>query len=103
MLKIAKEKAKQKQLNINFFQGNCCSIDVKPYNFDAVMTIFNAIGHLTREYFVKTLQNIHNHLKLGGLYIFDIFNFDYLKANNNNNITKLTIDWIIKKIKGNSI
>lgn len=90
MLKIAKQKAKLKQVKIKFLQGDCRSIHVG--QFDAVITIFNAIGHLTRKDFILSIQNINRNLNLGGLYIFDIFNLDYLKASNN--ITKLTIDWM---------
>ena len=57
-----------------------------------MITIFNAIDHLTREDFKLTIQNINRNLNPGGLYIFDIFNLDYLKAGNK--ITKLTGDWI---------
>lgn len=90
MLKIAKEKAKLKNLQLKFLQGDCRNIHVG--SFDAALTIFNSIGHLTREDFKLTIQNISRNLNPGGLYIFDIFNLDYLK--HNNNITKLTIDWI---------
>lgn len=90
MLKIAKQKAKLKNLKIKFLQGDCRAIQVG--NFDAVITIFNAIGHLTREDFKLTTQNINHNLNPGGLYIFDIFNLDYLK--HENNITKLTGDWM---------
>ena len=90
MLKIAKQKAKLKQVKIKFLQGDCRSIHIG--QFDAVITIFNAIGHLTRKDFILSIQNINRNLNLGGLYIFDIFNLDYLKASNN--ITKLTIDWM---------
>lgn len=89
MLKIAKKKAKLKNLKIKFLQGDCRSLHVG--SFDAVITIFNAIGHLTREDFKVTTQNINRNLNPGGLYVFDIFNLDYLKAGNN--ITKLTGDW----------
>lgn len=90
MLKIAKQKAKLKQLKIKFLQGDCRTVHVG--QFDATITIFNAIGHLTREDFKLTIQNVNRNLNPGGLYIFDIFNLDYLKAGNN--ITKLTGDWI---------
>ncbi|MDX1924066.1 MAG: class I SAM-dependent methyltransferase, partial [Rickettsiaceae bacterium] len=88
MLKIAKQKAKLKQPQIKFLQGDCRTVHAG--QFDAAITIFNAIGHLTREDFKLTIQNINRNLNPGGLYIFDIFNLDYLKAGNN--ITKLTVD-----------
>ena len=44
------------------------------------------------------MRNIHNNLNDGGIYIFDIFNLDYLMKDNR--ITDLTIDW--KKISGDT-
>jgi 2-polyprenyl-3-methyl-5-hydroxy-6-metoxy-1,4-benzoquinol methylase len=90
MLKIAKQKAKLKKLNIQFLESDCRTVHAG--QFDAVITIFNSIGHLTREDFKHTIQNIRRHLNPGGLYIFDIFNLDYLKSSNN--IAKLTCDWM---------
>lgn len=98
MLKIAKQKAKAKHLKIKFLQGDCRNSQVG--EFDAVITIFNAIGHLSREDFHKALWNINQNLKPGGLYVFDIFNRDYLQ--HENNITKLTIDWMTE-LKGNRV
>lgn len=90
MLKIAQQKAKQKNWNVPLFKGDCRNSFVG--EFDAVITIFNAIGHLTREDFQQTIRNINLNLKQGGIYIFDIFNLDYLK--HGENITKLTVDKI---------
>ena len=42
--------------------------------------IFNAIGHLTKEDFKKTLQNIRTNLKDNGIYIFDIFNLQAITS-----------------------
>lgn len=58
--------------------------------FDAVITIFNAVGHLTKVDFETTMRTIHANLKDGDMYIFDIFNLHYLL--HGDNITKLTID-----------
>lgn len=91
MLKIAKQKAKHNNLKIKFLQGDCRNVYAG--NFDAAITIFNAIGHLTREDFKLTIQNINLNLNSDGLYIFDIYDLDYLKAGDN--ITKLTGDWMI--------
>lgn len=95
MLKIAKAKAKATKLNLSFKKG-----DIRTTNagtFDAALSIFNAIGHLTAEDFKKALRNIHSNLKSGGLFIFDNFNFDYLTYKDN--ITLLTMD-IIKQEAG---
>jgi len=89
MLDIARKKASEIGLNIRFEQGDMRTSQVG--KFDAVLTIFNAIGHLTKNDFEQTIKNIAQNLIEGGLYIFDIFNLDYLLKGDN--ITKLTIDW----------
>lgn len=96
MLKVAKEKATKDGLDIRFIQGDMCTLKVG--QFDTVITIFNAIGHLTKKDFEKAMRNIANNLRNGGLYIFDIFNLRYFLEGNN--ITRLTIDW--QKITGNT-
>ena len=88
MLVIAKNKLKKSDKNIKFLKGDMRTKKVG--KFDAAITIFNAIGHLTRSDFDSALKNIHANLKLGGIYVFDIFNLDYLLSDNN--ITQLTID-----------
>ncbi|RST62530.1 class I SAM-dependent methyltransferase [Candidatus Aquarickettsia rohweri] len=90
MLEIAKGKAIKEQLDIKFIKGDMRT--TRAGKFDAVITIFNSIGHLTKEDFIKTIKNIYSNLNDGGLYIFDIFNLNYLLKDNN--ITKLTIDWL---------
>lgn len=89
MLNIAKNIARKEKLDVNFFLGDMRTLKVG--EFDAVITIFNAIGHLTKLDFEKTMQNVYRNLKVGGIYVFDIFNLSYL--NHSGNITKLTIDW----------
>jgi len=89
MLKIAKSKAIDKNLNLKFIKGDMQTVQVG--EFDAAITIFNAVGHITKSDFKKAMCNIHSNLKDRGLYIFDIFNLSYLL--HGNNITKLTIDW----------
>ena len=89
MLSIAKKKAIQQAVNPGFIEGDMRTLNVG--QFDAVLTIFNAVGHLTKNDFEKAMHNINSNLKDGGLYIFDIFNLTYLLAEDN--ITSLTIDW----------
>lgn len=89
MLKIARSKAKKEKLALKFIKGDMRNLKVGA--FDAVVTIFNAVGHLTKLDFEEAMCNVHQNLKDGGLYIFDIFNLSYLL--DGNNITKLTIDW----------
>ena len=81
------EKEKQ---NIQFIKGDMRTVHIG--EFDAVITIFNAIGHLTKTDFEKALQNIYVNLKKDGLYIFDIANLNYFLKDDN--ITDLTVDWL---------
>lgn len=74
LLDIARNKAKQMNRNIIFIDGDMR--ELKAGKFDAVITIFNAIGHLTKADFEKALQNIHTNLNEDGIYIFDIFNLE---------------------------
>ncbi len=96
MLKIARGKARKEKLDVKLRKGDMRTIKVG--KFDAVITIFNAVGHLTKLDFEKAMQNVHENLNDGGLYVFDIFNLSYLMKDNN--ITNLTIDW--QKITGNT-
>lgn len=72
LLEQARSKAKKMNRDIAFVDGDMR--DVKIGKFDAVITMFNAIGHVTKVDFEKTLKNIHANLRDGGVYIFDIFN-----------------------------
>ncbi len=96
MLEIARQKARAAGLDIKFVEGDMRSMQVG--HFDAVITIFNAVGHLTKADFEMAMRNVHSNLNPEGLYIFDIFNLSYLL--HENNITKLTIDW--QKSAGNT-
>jgi SAM-dependent methyltransferase len=72
--KIAREKARAEKIDVKFMEGDVRTIKVG--YFDAVITIFNAIGHLTKAGFEKAMRNIKKNLQKGGLYVFDIFNLD---------------------------
>jgi 2-polyprenyl-3-methyl-5-hydroxy-6-metoxy-1,4-benzoquinol methylase len=72
LLEQARKKAAIEDLDLTFVDGDMRNL--KAGQFDAVITIFNAIGHLSKPDFEKTLQNIHTNLKEGGVYVFDIFN-----------------------------
>lgn len=107
MLKIAKEKSlllrqggvypeqsrrggqEHENQNIQFIKGDMRTAHIG--EFDAAITIFNSIGHLTKSDFEIALCNIANNLKKGGLYIFDIANLTYYLTENH--IAELTVDW----------
>lgn len=74
MVAVANNKLKKLKRKEKFIVG-----DMRTINFgkaDAVITMFNAIGHLSKKDFEKTLQNIKNNLKPKGHYIFDIYNLN---------------------------
>lgn len=89
MLAVAKQKTKTHKCQLQFKKGDMRTTQIG--KFDAVITIFNAIGHLTKSDFEKAIRNIYKNLNDDGLYIFDINNLTYLLKDNN--ITKLTINW----------
>lgn len=79
LLKSARNKAKKMNRNVTFIDGDMR--DVQIGKFDAVITIFNAIGHLIKSDFEIALRNISSNLKDRGIYIFDIFNLEALTEN----------------------
>lgn len=74
LLDIAREKARQGKIDVTFKDGDMRTIKVG--HFDAVITIDNAVGHLTKSGFEKAMRNIHRNLNDGGIYVFDILNLD---------------------------
>jgi 2-polyprenyl-3-methyl-5-hydroxy-6-metoxy-1,4-benzoquinol methylase len=76
LLKIASQKADEAGFNIPFHRGDMRKTQLG--QFDAVITIFNAIGHLKKQEFEIALNNVKRNLKPGGVYIFDIFNLEAL-------------------------
>lgn len=72
LLDIARNKAERVNFGVEFLVGDMRTIKVG--KFDAVITIFSAIGHVNKSEFEITLQNIRHNLNDGGIYIFDIFN-----------------------------
>lgn len=73
------EVAQKKYPKIKFNQADIRSAYFG--KFDSVISIFNAIGHLSKSDFSKAIKNISKNLKKNGLYIFDIFNLDYMRNN----------------------
>lgn len=72
LLAVAKKKALDKKVKVRFLHGDMRDIQIG--KFDAVITIANAIGHVTKAGFTKTVKNVASNLQDGGIYIFDIFN-----------------------------
>ena len=95
LLKIAREKSRQKKLEVELIEGDVRETQVG--SFDATITIFNAIGHLTKTDFETSIRNVDKNLVNGGLYVFDIFN---LNAMTDDAIKNLAMD--VKVITGNT-
>ena len=79
LLDIARKKSKALGKDISFIDGDMRNIQVG--RFDAVITMFNAIGHVSRQDFSQTLQNVQSNLNPDGLYVFDIFNLEAMNPN----------------------
>ncbi len=90
MLKAAEKRPKKEKAPLKLILGDVRSVKIG--KFDAALTIFNAVGHLTKAGFEKAMRNIHRNLNEGGVYLFDIFNLSYLTSDDN--ITKLSIEWV---------
>ena len=88
MLKIAKRKLVVQNIKVKLLHGDMRTIKVG--KFDAALTIFNSIGHLTKTDFEKTLSNIHSNLNDDGIYIFDILNLNYVTSRDN--IIKMSLE-----------
>ncbi len=73
MVAIAQKKYKR----LKFHQADMRTVNFG--KFDAVISIFNAIGHLSKPDFKKAIKNIRENLKPKGYYIFDIFNLDFMR------------------------
>ena len=93
LVEIAKDKAAKQNINVQFVVGDIRY--VQQGQFDVVITIDNAIGHLVKEDFAMALGNIYKHLNSGGIYVFDILNLDAM--------TDEVIEADSKKMTGASI
>lgn len=96
LIKIARDKASKAGKDITFIDGDMRELQAG--KFDAVITIFNAIGHLTKSDFEIALKNIRANLKDGGIYIFDIFNLQALTDDVIHNFA-MDIESIVNDVK----
>lgn len=74
LLEIARNKALKQNIAVKFIDADMRNLQIG--EFDAVITIDNAIGHLVKNDFNIAISNIYKNLKSGGIYIFDILNLD---------------------------
>lgn len=71
MLKIASEKC---DCECKFIKGDISEITINE-KFDACIAMFAVMGYLTENAdIIKALNNIYNHLKPNGVFVFDVWN-----------------------------
>ena len=74
MLDIAREKSTG--YPIDYFEADMRVVSLG--RFDGVISMYNAVGHLTKDGLADTFRNAYQNLNDGGVYIFDIFNSDMM-------------------------
>jgi len=77
-LEIAKERAKKKNLNVDFIQGDMKAIKFRR-EFNAVINMFTSFGFFEKdEENLMVLKNVLNALKPGGKFLIDVINRDWI-------------------------
>lgn len=74
LLEIARARARKEKIDVQFIDGDMRTLQVG--QFDAVISIFNAVGHLTKLGFAQAIRNAYKNLNPGGVFVFDIFNLE---------------------------
>lgn len=72
MIDIANQKLRKKKHHHKFIKADMRTVYLG--EADAVISMFNAIGHLSKNQFRSALRNVKRNLKPNGYYIFDIYN-----------------------------
>lgn len=75
MLKVGRRKARG--LGIRFQRGDIRTARIG--RFDAIISIYCAVGHLTPPQFREAVRNVADNLKPSGLYVFDIYNLEAMR------------------------
>ncbi len=74
MLVRAREKAHEAGLKVRFEQQDMRTLDVAAGPFDAVLCLFDAIGHVQTTSAIKqTFGAVHRHLRQGGLFVLEFW------------------------------
>lgn len=74
MLSRARQKARETGSKIRFEQQDMRSLDVATRPFDAVLCLFDAIGHVETTAAIKqTFRAVHRHLGEGGLFVLEFW------------------------------
>lgn len=71
MIEVARQKAAEFELNVDFFPMNYLNIDIHK-KFDCIYTVFDSVNYLKQTSEIRDfLNNTHSILKQGGLLIYD--------------------------------
>ncbi len=74
MLALAREKAREASSKVRFEQQDMRTLDIASKPFDAVLCLFDAIGHVQTTSAIKqTLGAVHRHLGRGGLLVLEFW------------------------------
>jgi len=75
MLAVARQKAEKLSSQVEFYNQDMRSLNLKKGPFDAAICLFDSIGHVvTNKALTQTLQGIHHHLHADGLFVFEFWN-----------------------------
>ncbi len=78
MIEQARDKAsKRKQKKIEFYVKDMKNASFDKKRFDCIITLFNAIAHVTKKGFEETVKNVGQNLNPKGYYMVDIINKDF--------------------------
>ena len=71
---LSEDMAQQaREKGIECYVSDCSDFSLKD-KFDAAISLFHVIGYVTEnENLIKTFHNVYNHLKPGGVFLFDLW------------------------------
>jgi SAM-dependent methyltransferase len=78
MLEVARSKMKSHRIRMRFNVGDMRSVRLG--TFDAIISMYNSVGHLSKSGFAAALSNISRSLRAGGIYVFDIVAREFAEA-----------------------
>ena len=72
MLEVARQKAKEEGLEINFIEADLCSFQVKE-RYDLAISLFDSLNYILKlEDLQKVFKNVYDSLRDGGIFVFDV-------------------------------
>jgi SAM-dependent methyltransferase len=74
MLAQAWQKAREKKSHVKFRQQDMRMLNIPERPFDVAICLFDSIGYVaTNENILRVLKGVHEHLRTGGLFIFEFW------------------------------